>query len=77
MVIGEIVILILKYIIILIYNDEGDFLVGWNLVEEWRVDVIYVVIVVKVREKDYCFFCNVMLFFCVNTIFEIYYRISI
>lgn len=38
-----------KYQTIPVYNDEGDPLVGWSLAEEWRADVTYAAIVVKVN----------------------------
>lgn len=31
-----------------IYNDEADPLVGWSRPEEWRADVTYAAMVVKV-----------------------------
>ena len=34
-----------------VYNDEGDPLVGWSLAEEWRADVTYAAIVVKVNNQ--------------------------
>ena len=34
-----------------VYNDEGDPLVGWSLAEEWRADVTYAAIVVKVNKQ--------------------------
>lgn len=38
-----------KYKTIPVYNDEGDPLVGWHLVEDWRADATYAAIVVKVN----------------------------
>lgn len=31
-----------------IYNDEADPLVGWSLPQQWRADVTYAAMVVKV-----------------------------
>lgn len=32
-----------------VYNDEADPLVGWSKPQEWRADVTYAAMVVKVR----------------------------
>ncbi len=32
-----------------VYNDEADPLVGWSRPQEWRADVTYAAMVVKVR----------------------------
>lgn len=32
-----------------VYNDEADPLVGWSTPREWRADVTYAAMVVKVR----------------------------
>ena len=42
-----------KYKTIPVYNDEGDPLVGWHLVEDWRADATYAAIVVKVNLPGY------------------------
>lgn len=34
-----------------VYNDEADPLVGWSKPQEWRADVTYAAMVVKVRQK--------------------------
>lgn len=34
-----------------VYNDEADPLVGWSRPQEWRADVTYAAVVVKVREE--------------------------
>ena len=51
MVLQEIARLVPKYKTSLIYNDEGDPLVGWSLGEEWRADATYAAIVVKVSNS--------------------------
>lgn len=35
-----------------VYNDEADPLVGWSRPQEWRADVTYAAMVIKVRYKD-------------------------
>lgn len=35
-----------------VYNDEADPLVGWSRPQEWRADVTYAAMVVKVRCRD-------------------------
>lgn len=32
-----------------VYNDEADPLVGWSIPQQWRADVTYAAMVVKVR----------------------------
>lgn len=34
-----------------VYNDEADPLVGWSRPQEWRADVTYAAMVVKVRRR--------------------------
>lgn len=35
-----------------VYNDEADPLVRWSQPQEWRADVTYAAMVVKVRCRD-------------------------
>lgn len=35
-----------------VYNDEADPLVGWSRPQEWRADVTYAAMVVKVRTSE-------------------------
>lgn len=35
-----------------VYNDEADPLVGWSRPQEWRADVTYAAMVVKVRVEE-------------------------
>lgn len=39
-----------KFRSIPVYNDEADPLVGWSKPEDWRADVTYAAMVVKVVE---------------------------
>lgn len=36
-----------------VYNDEADPLVGWSQPQEWRADVTYAAMVVKVRGRSW------------------------
>lgn len=35
-----------------VFNDEADPLVGWSRPQEWRADVTYAAMVVKVKIRD-------------------------
>lgn len=35
-----------------VYNDEADPLVGWSTPQEWRADVTYAAMVVKVSDSS-------------------------
>lgn len=41
-----------------VYNDEADPLVGWSRPQEWRADVTYAAMVVKVRGRSGVIFVN-------------------
>lgn len=50
--VGEIMERFPKFDGIPVYNDEADPLVGWSTPQEWRTDVTYAAMVVKVRWRE-------------------------
>jgi len=57
-ILEEIVHMFPKYKTIPVYNDEGDPLVGWHLVEDWRADATYAAIVVKILAQHQAMLLN-------------------